>query len=123
MPVDNTQPGLFEAPAAAPETPAAEQDAAVFAAAAVAVRNTEKVSITLYDAEVLLVSLAIGNDDPEGDVDRAALKMGAAALRALRDMRHWVRTFGREFTAAELAELADMVENGRPPAVEVEACR
>lgn len=72
--------------------------------------EVENVSLTLQDAEMHLIGLKHGNDDPEGERDRLALEMGREALQRLRHVRMWVRDFNQGYTAAELAEIADQVE-------------
>lgn len=102
MSVTPAQPELFDGtPPATPETaPQATETAP----------EVENVSLTLQDAEMHLIGLKLGNDDPEGERDRLALEMGREALQRLRHVRMWVREFNQGYTAAELAEIADQVE-------------
>lgn len=57
-----------------------------------------------------LRGLLEGNDDPAGEIDRIALRMGIDAMERLEKVRAWVRGYGQKYTGEELAALADLVE-------------
>lgn len=73
--------------------------------------TTQPPAVPIKLAVSSLRGLLKGNDDPAGEVDRIALRMGIDALEKLANVRVWVRGFGQKYTGEELAALADLVED------------
>jgi len=71
---------------------------------------TKPTRLPISVAIASLRELLHGNDEPEGEIDRRALLMAIKALSVLQETRRWVWEFGKDYTALELADMADSVE-------------
>jgi cell division protein ZapA (FtsZ GTPase activity inhibitor) len=76
----------------------------------------EKRYMTLDHAADRLVVLMRAIDDrtEDAEMDRHALLMAVDAVERWAKVRRWVREFRREYTTAEMAEMADLVERVQP---------